>query len=63
MLNTDIKDMTMLMALGWSDYGRAADSAAVIKKYKDEFDQAMVKLQADTSAKNAATWMHAGHLH
>ena len=31
MLNTDIKDMTMLMALGWSDYGRAADSAAVIK--------------------------------
>ena len=54
MLNTDIKDMTMLMALGWSDYGRAADSAAVIKKYKDEFDQAMVKLQADTSAKKCS---------
>lgn len=54
MLNTDIKDMTLLMALGWSDYGRAADSAVVIKKYQSEFDSMLAKLQADTSAKKCS---------
>lgn len=52
LLHHDITDVNTLLALGWGDFGKTADSAKVVTRYRKDFNAVFQRLKKDTLHKN-----------
>lgn len=52
LLHHDINDVSNLLALGWGDFGKTADSLKTVTKYRQDFTVLFKKLRTDSLNRN-----------